>query len=52
MATVVPFYDTLMCHLNFENFLVTFPYNPLCEYLTILVAIGTMLECNLCIFYL
>ena len=41
MATVILFYNPLMCHLNFDNFLVTFPDNSLSEDLTILVAIGT-----------
>ena len=43
MATVVPFYNPLTCHLNFDNFLVTFLDDSLSEDLTILVAIGTML---------
>ena len=37
---------------NFDNFLGTFLDNSLNENLTILVATGIMLECNICIYYL
>ena len=52
MATVVPFYNPLMCHLNFDNLLGTFLDNSLSEDLHILIATGTMLECKFCISYL